>query len=112
MPRVLPERPAQWRDWLAVTPPSPGGLLASGGDFQSQCRQVLAVDLECQFVFATVLPPSSDVSSVLLDLNVVWTGSLPIAEIATVLEKVHTPHRGLFEGFLLDKTRSLFYTPE
>jgi uncharacterized protein (TIGR04255 family) len=106
----FPQRPLRWSEWLAVSPPVPETLRETGGDFQLLYRQALGDRLSCQINFGTVMPPTADVTSVLLDIDVIWRGEMPRSEVAEGLEKVHRPHRDLFEGYLLDKTRALFYT--
>ena len=107
----LPQRPLRWTEWLAVSPPVPEALRETGGDFQLLYRHALADGLECQINFGTVPPSAAEVTSVLLDIDVIWRGELPARDVKDGLEKVHRPHRELFEGYLLDKTRALFHVP-
>ena len=107
----VPQRPLRWSEWLAVAPPVPEALRESGGEFQLLHRLALGDGLECQINFGTVLSPSPEVTSLLLDIDVAWNGALPVADVADGLEKAHRPHRDLFEGYLLDKTRLLFHVP-
>ena len=106
----LPQRPARWSEWLAVVPPVPEALREAGGDFQCIHRQTLGDSLECRINFCTVLAPPER-TAVLLDIDVFWQGEMGVGDVAAGLEKVHGPHRDLFEAYLLDKTRALFHLP-
>lgn len=105
----LPQSPLRWADWFQVSIPVPRTVSQEGGMFQSHFRQQLAPDLECMLNFGTLVQAPQSVTSVILDIDVVWRGSIRASDVPGQLEAVHRPHRDLFEAYLLDSTRKLFH---
>jgi hypothetical protein len=55
-------------------------------------------------------PPEGKVSPVIVDLDLIWDGApKEPGKLASVLEQVHGPHRLVFEAYLSNKVRKLFY---
>jgi len=104
----FPERPLRWKKWLAVSLPTPSTLEQVGGDFQCHYRNVLGGNLLCHINLGTFPSPNDSVTSLILDIDVTAHEDVPAEALAEGLERVHRPHRELFEGYLLDKTRDLF----
>jgi len=107
----IPEVPAKWSDWFAVSLPVPGGFGESGGLFQFRFEKPLPGGLLGIINFASLPTTPHRETSVMLDLDVVWRGSVPVGSVRNVLEQVHEPHGRLFEGYLMDRTRALFHIP-
>jgi uncharacterized protein (TIGR04255 family) len=104
----FPQRPLHWAEWFAVSLPVPE-VLRHGGEFQFVYTQQLQDNLACRINFGTLPPISENATSVLLDIDVVWQSEIAAASLEQALDGVHRPHRELFEGYLLDKTRGLFH---
>ena len=60
-------------------------------------------------MYCVSLPQSSELSFVILDLDVIWQDQ-PIrsAELPRLLERIHGPHRLAFEAYITDKLRERF----
>lgn len=104
----LEQQSVMWSEWFAVPLPVPSGIATQGGHFQSHFRQTIGANTEVILNFGVMPPPAPNLTSILLDIDVIWKGNAPIERIGELLEQVHTPHRAIFEGYLLDKTRRLF----
>lgn len=104
----IPMAPFRWHDWFRVDLPIPASLRDGSGTFQSHYRCLLSPNLECILNFGSLSTESTGVSPVILDIDVVWRGRLAVGELTRQMDAVHLPHRELFEGYLLDKTRDLF----
>jgi uncharacterized protein (TIGR04255 family) len=104
----LPEQPARWAEWFAVPLPVAGSLGECGGVFQFHFEQALSANLQTYINFLNLPTPPSASTTIILDIDVIWRGSEAVAGAKHLLEAVHDPHRDLFEGYLLDKTRALF----
>lgn len=105
----LPQHPARWADWFTFRPPVPADMGDCGGEFAWHFRHDLESDLKCSINFVTLPQTTPAESSVILDIDVIWRGSRLVSESPAGLETVHLPHRKLFEGYVLDKTRNLFH---
>jgi len=103
----FPESPLKWKDWFALALPVPEELQPVG-EFQSHARSLLDHNLLCDINLGTLPMPKKNVTSVILDIDVNSLSEIPAASLAEGLERVHVPHRQLFEAYLLDKTRKLF----
>lgn len=104
----LEQAPVAWNEWFAVPLPVPAAIPNQGGHFQSHFRQTIGPSTEAILNFGVMPPVAPGWTSVLLDIDVIWKGGAPVHQIAGLLEQVHQPHRAIFEGYLLDKTRNLF----
>ena len=59
---------------------------------------------------AALPPRDGKVSSVMLDLDLIWEGAPKDPdELRQILEHVHGPHRLVFEAYLSNKIRKLFH---
>ena len=59
---------------------------------------------------AALASPDQKVSPVILDLDLIWEGGpKEPGEFPSILDHVHGPHRLVFEAYLRDKVRKLFY---
>ena len=105
----VPAKPVRWSDWLAVKLPVPGNLGDMGGTFQFHLEQTLSDHLQAKVNWVCLPTPAEAVTSFILDIDVIWRGTVGADALGPVLESVHAPHRDLFEGYLLDKTRRLFH---
>lgn len=104
----FPVKPVRWAEWLQVAMPVPGALGDTGGSFQFHFEHEIGGDLRAIINFLCPPTPPTACTSVILDIDVIWSGRIKASSVRDTLESVHTPHRDLFEGYLLDKTRNLF----
>lgn len=104
----FPERPLRWKEWFALPLPIPA-ILEPVGEFQSHYQSVVDGNLLCHINLGTLPVPTEEITSVILDIDVTMLGDSPAGAVAEGLERVHRPHRQLFEAYLLDKTRNLFH---
>jgi uncharacterized protein (TIGR04255 family) len=104
----FPERPLRWEEWFALTLPVPT-ILQPLAHFQAHFRSVLGPNMPCSINLGTLPLPTPGLTSIILDIDVTWTEESPVDAVAEGLERVHRPHRQLFEAYLLDRTRNLFH---
>ena len=104
----FPQNPLQWKEWFSLTLPVPEKLQPVG-EFQSHFRSLLDHNLLCDINLGTLPAAGEGKTSVILDIDVNLIEEGPVGAVADGLERVHRPHRLLFEAYLLDKTRNLFH---
>jgi len=102
----VPESPLVWRRWFMTAPPIPVSLAGEPQFFQSQTQLPLVDDLVATINFSTI--PGASKPIVMLDIDVLWQGKIPIEGLASALDKVHLPHNVLFESYLTDSLRAVF----
>jgi uncharacterized protein (TIGR04255 family) len=105
----IPEVPLFWKTWFNFDLPSPALEGSIPRQFQMQFNSTLP--RECRLTINLVLLPPIEAgkSSVILDLDVIWEGARKdFSDLASLLERVHQPHRLAFEAYLNEKTRKLF----
>jgi uncharacterized protein (TIGR04255 family) len=106
---VIPQVPLVWEQWFQFQLPIPVLQNSRLGPFQMQFQAELEDDLRLVIAIAA-LPKSSESSPVILDLGVIWEGISAGPEmLRDHLERVHSPHRLAFEGYLNDNARRLFH---
>ena len=105
----IPQVPVIWNEWFGVPLTVPHGVPVIGGFFMSHFRQEIAPNTECILNFGA-LGGAKETSAVLLDIDVVLRGDVDCSNVTAALNRVHEPHRAIFESYLLDKTRALFNT--
>lgn len=75
-----------------------------------QFHQALPENRRFTISLAALASPDEKVSPVILDLDLIWEGGpKEPAELSLVLDHVHGPHKLVFEAYLSDKVRKLFY---
>lgn len=106
----VPKVPLVWNEWFKLKLPVP---LISGvkqREFQMQFHQELSESRRFVINLAALPPGDGRVSPVMLDLDLIWEGaSRELTELREKLDHVHGPHRLVFEGYLSNKVRKLFY---
>jgi uncharacterized protein (TIGR04255 family) len=105
----IPEVPLVWEKWFQFNLPLPQLAGTQPPQFQMQFNQRIAEECQLAITVVTLPPAQPGVSSLLLDIAVVWAGA-PIEpdSLAEYMERVHSPHRLVFEGYLNDNLRRLF----
>jgi len=104
----IDQAPLNWSEWFAAPLPVPAAVPTRGGHFQSHFRQALDAETEAVLNFGILPPATFGLASIVLDIDVIWRGAAGTQALVELLGKVHQPHRSIFEGYLLDKTRRLF----
>ena len=107
---IIPDPAPVWTEWFSVPLPIPAAMPADGGKFRFNYHAPLSEQIECLLNFGVQNVTGSE-TYVLLDIDVIWTGKEDVGLLRSLLERVHDPHREIFEGYLLDKTRDLFKNP-
>jgi uncharacterized protein (TIGR04255 family) len=106
----VPQVPLVWEEWFQLKLPVPKLAGSTEGEFQMQFHRTLPADRRFITKVATLASPDGKVSPVILDLDLIWEGrSKELTELGSILEQVHGPHRLVFEGYLSDKIRKLFF---
>lgn len=106
----VPQAPLVWEEWFQLKLPVPEIPGSMQGNFQMQFQQVLPEGRRFIINLAALASPDKKTSPVILDLDLIWEGeSKDPAELGLVLDHVHGPHRLVFEAYLSDKVRRLFY---
>ena len=106
----VPEVPFDWGKWFRLKLPVPSLSGFSQREFQMQFQQELSEDRHFIINHAGLPSPEGKVSPVIVDLDLIWEGApKEPGKLASVLERVHGPHRLVFEAYLSNKVRKLFY---
>lgn len=106
----VPQVPFVWSDWFAPVLPLPDRLQSGPSPFQAQLHKPLEPEIRLIVNLAAVTPATPDGKTpVFIDLDVIWEGApIQVTRLRTQLDRVHSPHRLAFEGYLTDKVRNLF----
>ncbi|MBA3754518.1 MAG: TIGR04255 family protein, partial [Nitrospira sp.] len=105
----IPQHPLSWERWFNFSLPSPDMDGSTIKAFQMHFERVLTDNRTLIVNCVTVPPPQSDVSSVILDLDVSWSGdSVASKQLPQILDHVHAPHRLAFEAYINDNLRYRF----
>ena len=104
----VPQVPLVWEDWFKPSLPIPS--LPNSHPRSLHMQFNVGLEHECALhISIASLPPTPDISPVILDLSVAWNGaSTPTDYLRDHLERVHAPHRLAFEEYLSDNLRRLF----
>lgn len=106
----VPQVPLVWEEWFQLKLPVPETPDSRQGTFQMQFHQALPENRRFTISLAALASPDEKVSPVILDLDLIWEGGpKEPAELSLVLDHVHGPHKLVFEAYLSDKVRKLFY---
>ena len=106
----VPQVPLIWGEWFKLKLPAPSLPGFKQREFQMQFHQELTKDRRFIINLAALPPRDGKVSPVMLDLDLIWEGaSRGPGELRQILEHVHGPHRLVFEAYLSNKVRKLFY---
>ncbi len=106
----VPQVPLAWGEWFKLELPAPSLPGFKQREFQMQFHQELTKGRRFIINLAALPPRDGKVSPVMLDLDLVWEGaSREPGELRQTLEHVHGPHRLVFEAYLSNKVRTLFY---
>jgi len=102
----LPEATLIWKQWFTTSLPIPSVLPGEPLFFQSHTQLPLKDGLLANINFGIL--PGAKIPTVMLDIDVVWQGDVPIGELPSMLDKVHSPHNLIFESYLTDNLRTVF----
>lgn len=106
----VPQVPLVWGDWFKPKVPAPSLPGFKPRQFQMQFHQELTENRRFIINLATLPPRDGKVSPVMLDLDLIWEGApKEPGDLRQFLEHVHGPHRLVFEAYLSNKVRKLFY---
>lgn len=106
----VPQVPLVWGDWFKLKLPVPAMSGAKQREFQMRFQQELPENRRFIINLAALPPRDGKVSPVMLDLDLIWEGApMEPDDLCQMLEHVHGPHRLVFEAYLRDKLRKLFY---
>jgi uncharacterized protein (TIGR04255 family) len=105
----VPDRPLIWENWFNFSLPVPkiGDSQLEG--FQMHFERSLPESCRLLVNCLSAQQASQIGTTVILDLDVVWQGE-PVehGDLPVILERVHAPHRLVFESYLTDKLRKTF----
>ncbi len=105
----VPQQILDWQKWFLPALPIPSALGVETPVFQMRFENKLTEGRKLIINVVTVPPPNPEVSSIVLDLDVIWEGSSQSESMLMEhLEKLHTPLGTTFESYLTDNTRALF----
>jgi uncharacterized protein (TIGR04255 family) len=106
----VPQVPFVWSDWFAPSLTFPDHLRSGPSTFQAQLHKVLEAEIRLIINLSAVTPATPEGKTpVFIDLDVIWEGApIEVTRIRDQLDRVHSPHRLAFEGYLTDKVRNLF----
>jgi uncharacterized protein (TIGR04255 family) len=103
------QSPLVWQDWFHFSLPIPEHKNSTLENFQMHFEQNLPENCKLIVNCLSIPPLTPQISSVILDLDIVWQGEpVGLKELANLLERVHAPHRLAFEGYISDKLRESF----
>lgn len=106
----IPKVPLNWSEWFELKLPVPLMPKAKQREFQMQFHQDLPESRRFIINLAALPPGGGSVSPVMLDLDLIWEGpSKELPDLRATLDQVHGPHRLVFEGYLSNKLRKLFF---
>jgi uncharacterized protein (TIGR04255 family) len=106
----VPENPLKWENWFNFVLPFPKLEKSLLLNFQMHFEQSLPEGQKL-VVHCVSLPQSTELSFVILDLDVIWQDeAIRSPELPRLLERVHRPHRLAFEAYITDKLRERFNT--
>jgi len=106
----VPQVPLVWEEWFQLKLPVPEISGSRQREFQMQFHHALPESRRFIINLVALASPNERVSPVILDLDLIWEGGpKEPGELRRVLDHVHGPHRLVFEAYLRDKVRKLFY---
>jgi len=103
----VPESPIVWDKWFKAGPPIPSSLAGDPQVFQSHTQLQLDQGMTALINFGVLQGVAAP--TVMLDIAVVFGANVPIKDLRSTLDKVHSPHNVLFESYLTDSLRSIFH---